>query len=59
MKLPEVGSKWWSGNIKSFYVKSVIELEGNTWVHYGEYGTDKEYSCYLESFLHRFSETPA
>jgi len=56
MKLPKVGSKWRSGNFKHFYVKAVVELEGHTWVYYGEYGTDREYSCYLESFLERFSE---
>jgi hypothetical protein len=59
MKLPEVGSKWWSGDAKIFYVKSVIELEGNTWIHYGEFSNGKEYSCYLESFLQRFAEVPA
>ena len=59
MKLPEVGSKWWSGDSKIFYVKSVIELEGHTWVHYGEFKNGKEYSCYLESFLQRFAEVPA
>lgn len=51
-----VGSKWWSGNNKIFYVKAVVELEGNTWVYYGEHGTNREYSCYLESFLGRFKE---
>ena len=59
MKLPNNGSKWWSGDNKTFYIKAVIELEGHTWVYYGEYGTDQEYSCYLESFLERYSEIPA
>jgi len=53
---PRVGSKWWSGNGKIFYVKSVVDLEGNVWVYYSEHGTDREYSCYLESFLERFKE---
>jgi hypothetical protein len=53
-----VGSKWWSGNGKIFYVKSVVALEDNTWVYYVEQGTDREYSCYLESFLERFKEMP-
>jgi hypothetical protein len=57
--IPKIGSKWWNGNNKSFYVKAVIELEGNTWIHYGEFGNDKEYSCYLESFLERFKEMPS
>ena len=58
MKLPNVGSKWWAGSSKHFYVKEVIELESRTWVHYREHGTDREYSCYVESFLERFSEAP-
>jgi hypothetical protein len=59
MKLPKVGSKWWSGDSKTFYIKAVVELEGKTWVYYGEYGSDREYSCYLESFLERFTEMPS
>ena len=53
------GSKWSGGDSrKVFYVKAVIELEGNVWVHYGEHGTDREYSCYQESFEARFQPLP-
>ena len=44
-----------------FRVLSVTELEGHTWVHYREekklYPCPdcKEYSCYIESFVQRFS----
>ena len=54
----KIGSKWWSGTEKSFYIKAIVELEGKTWVYYGEFGADQEYSCYLESFLERFKEMP-
>ena len=36
MKQPKEGSLWWAGNDKRFRVMSVIELDGNTWVHYRE-----------------------
>jgi len=52
------GSKWSGSNNKVFYVKAVVVLEGNTWVHYGEWGNDREYSCYQESFLSRFKPLP-
>jgi hypothetical protein len=53
----------WGTTEKRFRVLSVIELEGNTWVHYREDKGNKvpavecsTYSCYLESFLERFKE---
>lgn len=54
------GSRWWSGTDKRFVVINVTEVEGNTWVHYrDEKGSEpKEYSCYLESFLDRFTGLP-
>jgi hypothetical protein len=59
MKLPEVGSKWIARNNHiHFYVLHTIELEGNTWIHYKEHTSDREYSCYVESFLQRFMELP-
>ena len=55
------GSKWGTGTGKKFIVLHVIEQEGHTWVHYrdenkssSEEGS-REYSCYAESFLNRFS----
>ena len=58
MKLPKTGSKWGGTDRKVFYVMHTIELEGNTWVHYKCTDSQTEYSCYLESFLQRFSELP-
>lgn len=61
----KVGSKWWNGSDKFFRVIAIVEAEGNTWVHYREdHGIKvpalecKEYSCYQESFVQRFSPTP-
>ena len=57
---PKVGSKWGGSNREQFHVMAVIELEGHVWVHYEQdkVTTPKEYSCYLESFLARFSPLP-
>jgi hypothetical protein len=58
MKLPEIGSKW-SGqnNYVVFRILHTIELDGHTWVHYCDNNNGgKEYSCYLDSFLARFTE---
>lgn len=58
------GSLWRSVDDKKFRVIHVIDdQDNNTWVHYRdetrEFTKDpKEYSCYLESFVHRFSPTP-
>ena len=56
------GSRWWSSDGKIFHVMSVIEIEGHTWVHYILETKDttitKEFSCYQESFLLRFSPCP-
>jgi hypothetical protein len=56
--IPKVGSIW-TGNSreKLFRVISTIELDGHTWVHYcDDDNGENKYSCYLESFLHRFKE---
>ncbi len=54
------GSKWSGSDGKVFHVISIIELEGNTWVHYilENAKEPREYSCYLESFLSRFTALP-
>ena len=56
----KVGSKWIGNGNEKFHVLHVIELEGHTWVHYikenAPEDTNREYSCYLESFLLRFRE---
>ena len=59
------GSLWSDGKDKLFRVLHIVDLEGNTWVHYrsepprGQSAKDcKEYSCFLEAFKLRFSESP-
>jgi hypothetical protein len=57
-QLPEDGSKWVGPDYKIvFTVLHTVELEDNTWVHYRN-DKQEEYSCYIESFLQRFSEVP-
>lgn len=57
------GSKWGSADGRIFHVVDCVEIEGKTWVHYicenCDFETDpKEFSCYEESFLSRFSPLP-
>jgi hypothetical protein len=56
------GSRWSGSNGKVYHVLHVIELEGHTWVHYiletKEQDINKEFSCYQESFLLRFTPLP-
>lgn len=60
VKIPSNGSRWTAYDGNTFHVLSTIDLEGHTWVHYVKEGTEpQEYSCYLESFLSRFTELPA
>lgn len=60
----KVGSIWRTAEDKRFMVINVVEAEGHTWVHYREHSNkkpaveSKEYSCYVESFVERFSESP-
>ena len=58
------GSVWRTTDDKKFRVLSVTEVEGHTWVHYRQdLGIKvpvvecKEFSCYIESFVERFSES--
>jgi hypothetical protein len=57
--IPKDGSRWAGGDRDTFRVLTTVqELEGHTWVHYikeNVNGEPREYSCYLESFLQRFS----
>lgn len=60
MKLPREGSRWTAYEGTTFRILSVQQIDEHTWVHYiSETNTPREYSCYLESFLSRFSELPA
>ena len=56
------GSRWSGSNGKVYHVLHVVELEGHTWVHYiletKEQDINKEFSCYQESFLSRFTLLP-
>lgn len=64
IKMVKEGSLWWAGENKKFRILSVVEANGKTWVHYRDEGKSsdqdsaREYSCYLESFLQRFSPLP-
>jgi hypothetical protein len=57
------GSRWvGTGSEDKFHVIHLVELNGHTWVHYirenAPEGSNREYSCYLESFLSRFRPLP-
>ena len=55
------GSCWTgSDHNKKFVVINEIVIEGVVWVHYRDAVGDppKEYSCYRESFLSRFTALP-
>ncbi len=54
------GSKWSSSDGKVFHVIHRIELEGHIWIHYilESVNDPKEFSCYEESFLSRFTPLP-
>jgi len=60
MKTIKEGSRWGAYDRKVFVVLHTIEQDGHTWVHYrDEVGSPpREYSCYEESFLQRFSPLP-
>ena len=56
------GSKWSDSNGKVFRVVHRIELDGKIWIHYlkenAKEHENREFSCYEESFLARFTEQP-
>jgi hypothetical protein len=62
MTIIKEGSKWDSADGKVFRVIQIVEVEGHTWIHYinDSLPEDKnrEYSCYQESFLSRFTPLP-
>lgn len=58
-RLPKEGSRWTAYDGVIFRVLNTTEIEDHVWVHYITESTlPREYSCYLESFLSRFSELP-
>jgi hypothetical protein len=46
---------WLGHDHSEFLVLHLIELDGHRWVHYRD-NQGKEYSCYEEAFVQRFSE---
>ena len=57
------GSRWTgTSGSDTYHVIHVIELDGHTWVHYIKEKSpeheNREYSCYLESFITRFRPIP-
>lgn len=52
------GSRWTDSQGCHYHVISVQEIEGNRWVYYhkdtAQDHENKDFSCYLESFLARF-----
>lgn len=60
LKLPKIGSRWFAVDGAKFRVINTVFVENNQWVHYIKENQEpsQEYSCYLESFLIRFTEIP-
>jgi hypothetical protein len=57
------GSKWvGTSSDDKFHIIHLVEIDGKTWVHYikenAPEDSNREYSCYLESFLTRFRPLP-
>lgn len=49
-----IGSRWNSADGKIFIVTDLAESNDSTWIFYKD--QQRQYSCYLESFLSRFTE---
>lgn len=49
----KVGDRWTSGD-KVFFVIAKVDDGKNIWIHYRNDTTGQEYSCWEESFVHRF-----
>lgn len=55
------GSRWTGSDYRQvFVVLSVVHTDGAIWVHYRDEKGDppREYSCYKDSFLSRFTKLP-
>ena len=60
MKIKE-GSRWaGSDHSKKFMVLSVVYIDDEVWIHYRDEAGEppKEYSCFKDSFLSRFTALP-
>jgi len=52
----KIGSRWTSSDHTKFIVLHEVEVDGHIWIHYREeLGDAREYSCYKDSFLSRFT----
>lgn len=64
LDLVKSGSIWGGSDGRRFRVIDVVAVEGHTWVHYRNdngykpVNEIKEYSCYIESFVTRFTPQP-
>jgi hypothetical protein len=56
MKVIE-GSRWKGASDNVFRVIHVVKIDDHTWIHYrrDDIECDREYSCYIESFVSRFT----
>ena len=51
-------SKYWlSSNHQEFELINVYTQDGAKWARYRDILNDREYTCYLEAFLQRFTPT--
>jgi len=60
MKIKE-GSRWaGSGYRQVFIVLAEVQLDDGIWIHYRDEGGEppREYSCYKDSFLSKFTPLP-
>jgi hypothetical protein len=58
-KTVEVQSRWTDTQGNYFQIIHVImDDKGHEWVHYRRERDAEEFSCWTESFLQRFQETP-
>lgn len=56
----EKGSIWSGNSGVQFQVIDQVVIEDQTWIHYRLVSSDepKEFSCFKESFLERFTQIP-
>ncbi len=60
IRMPKEGSRWTAYDGVTFRILSIKEIDEHVWVHYiSESSEPREFSCYLDSFLSRFTELPA
>jgi len=59
MQLPKQGSTWVDRDRVVFRIINTVEINGQMWVHYRKENSKaepQEYSCYVESFLSKFTK---